>query len=550
MREPPARRLAIAWLFLAPNFAGFLVFTAGPVVFSLWMAFTDWSLVRHNELSETPIRFIGFENFRRLLAGDESEFFWSAFYNTVYLMIGIPIGIAGSLLVALALNRPIGPRTFKRRGGAAALALVIGLVSGAGAWVVTHPGPAPSSAAEMEVVADLGITDADLETAWTLQRRKANATAGLFVMVGVVVALGLGTGVVFFRTLFYLPNLLAGVALFLLWKSLYKPSGGAINVAIDGPLNAVESLVSRTPPVLWHAFGMLVWLAGTVICLWLFVVAWRKWRDGDFTLGSIVGSSLAIFTLAAVALGIGYWTVQLPARALLPTGAEALGADELGAIRAALLDSEVELSPTDLEVAMAPFGDSARPEILIDAIAAVAPNGSDRARIESIVDEFTTPTFEGYAADGLDPPRWLVDETWAKPAIIIMGVWTAIGGANMLLYLAGLSNIPEELYEAASIDGAGPWRRFWNVTWPQLAPTTFFIVIMSTIGGLQGGFEQARAMTGGKYETETLTYYLYNLAFTDEFQLGLASAVAWVMFAMIFVMTVVNYRFGSRMVAE
>ncbi|MEM9082265.1 MAG: sugar ABC transporter permease, partial [Planctomycetota bacterium] len=152
--------------------------------------------------------------------------------------------------------------------------------------------------------------------------------------------------------------------------------------------------------------------------------------------------------------------------------------------------------------------------------------------------------------DGFDPPAWLVSSTWAKPALIIMGVWLGIGGANMLLYIAGISNIPPELYEAADIDGANQWQRFINVTWPQLAPTTFFIVIMSTIGGLQGGFEQALIMTGGEYDTTVLTYYIYNLAFTDDFQLGLASAVAWIMFALIFVMTVINYRFGSKMTNE
>src|SRR5439155_11876456 len=85
----------------------------------------------------------------------------------------------------------------------------------------------------------------------------------------------------------------------------------------------------------------------------------------------------------------------------------------------------------------------------------------------------------------------------ARDALVIMGVWIAIGGNNMLLYLAALSNVPEELYEAADIDGASTWKRFWNVTWPQLAPTTFFIVVMSIIGGLQGGFETARVMTEG-----------------------------------------------------
>jgi multiple sugar transport system permease protein len=139
----------------------------------------------------------------------------------------------------------------------------------------------------------------------------------------------------------------------------------------------------------------------------------------------------------------------------------------------------------------------------------------------------------------------------ARDAIIIMGIWTAAGGGNMLLYLAGISNIPPELYEAAAIDGAGRWAQFRHVTWPQLAPTTFFIVIMSFIGGLQGGFEQARVMTmgGPAGTTTTLSYYIYTKAF-EEFQIGYASAVAWVLFIMIFAVTLINWRYGSRYVNE
>jgi len=135
----------------------------------------------------------------------------------------------------------------------------------------------------------------------------------------------------------------------------------------------------------------------------------------------------------------------------------------------------------------------------------------------------------------------------ARDAIVLMGIWATVGGNNMLLYLAGLSNIPNDLYEAAMIDGAGRWRAFWNVSWPQLAPTTFFIVIMSVIGGLQGGFEQARVMTEGRPAdtTVTLGYYIFNEGF-NEFRLGYASAIAWVMFLMIFVATLLNWRFGSR----
>jgi multiple sugar transport system permease protein len=135
----------------------------------------------------------------------------------------------------------------------------------------------------------------------------------------------------------------------------------------------------------------------------------------------------------------------------------------------------------------------------------------------------------------------------ARDAIIIMGTWTAIGGSNMLLYLAALTNVPQELVEAAELDGAGKWAVFRNVTWPQLAPTTFFIVIMSCIGGLQGGFEQARVMTNGgpAGTTMTMSYYIFTKAF-EEFQIGYASAVSWVLFAIIFAITMVNWKIGSR----
>jgi len=98
------------------------------------------------------------------------------------------------------------------------------------------------------------------------------------------------------------------------------------------------------------------------------------------------------------------------------------------------------------------------------------------------------------------------------------------------------------------VDGAGAWARFSHVTWPQLAPTTFFISIMSIIGGLQGGFDQARVMTGGgpAGSTTTLSYYVYNKAFQD-LDLGYAAAISWVLFAVIFVATAINWRFGREL---
>lgn len=143
-------------------------------------------------------------------------------------------------------------------------------------------------------------------------------------------------------------------------------------------------------------------------------------------------------------------------------------------------------------------------------------------------------------------PKWLSSTVWAKPAFILMGVWIGIGGTNMLLYLAALSNVPMDTLEAAHVDGASTWQRIRHVIVPQLAPTTFLIAVMSTIGGLQGGFEQARVMTQGGPDgaTTTLSYYVYNVAFQD-LDLGYAAAISWVMFAIIFVATAINWRFGK-----
>jgi multiple sugar transport system permease protein len=134
----------------------------------------------------------------------------------------------------------------------------------------------------------------------------------------------------------------------------------------------------------------------------------------------------------------------------------------------------------------------------------------------------------------------------AREAIIFMGIWGGIGGNNMLLYLAGLSSISPELYEAADIDGASSWQRFRHITWPQLAPTTFFITVVSTIGGLQGGFEQARLMTEGgpAGNTTTLSYYIYTQGF-ERLDLGYGCAVAWVLFLLILGITLINWKYGK-----
>ena len=310
-------QLITALCFLAPNFIGFCTFTVGPVAFSLGASFTNWNLMK-----TVPLQWVGFENFTKLFSDPD---FWLYFVNTVYLMLGMPIAIAGSLFLAILLSQNL-------------------------------------------------------------------------------------RGAVVYRTLFYLPSFTAGVALLILWKALYNPTYGPINLVLE-----------RITDLVGGSFEAPEWLAST-----------------------------------KNVLGLSY------------------------------------------------------------------------ERVEIVTSQF-----------GLG----------ARDAIIIMGIWIAVGGANMLLYLAGVSNIPLALYEAAEIDGASVWQKFRHVTWPQLAPTTFFIVIMSFIGGLQGGFEQARVMTQGgpAGTTTTLAYYIYTKAF-EEFQIGYASAIAWVLFVIVFGVTMLNWRFGSRYV--
>ena len=292
-----ANEALAAYGFLLPNLLGFLIFTSLPVLASLGLSFCRW-----DALSGPPV-FVGLHNFTTLF---QDELFWKYAYNTVYLMLSIPLSMAGSLILALALNQKL-------------------------------------------------------------------------------------KGIVIYRTLYFLPTICSGVAIYMLWKLIYNPDFGMLN---------------------------------------------------------------AMITKAGQLLGL---------------------------------------------------------------------------------------TLKG--------PYWLHDEAWAKPALIIMGVWQTVGGYNMILYLAALQGVPRDFYDAAEVDGANGWQKFWAVTWPQISPTTFFIAIMSVIGGFQAGFDPAYIMTGGgpNGSTTTLIYYLYNSAFSWN-QMGYAAAIAWVLFVIVFAFTILQWRFYGKTV--
>ncbi|MFA6320968.1 MAG: sugar ABC transporter permease [Candidatus Omnitrophota bacterium] len=144
---------------------------------------------------------------------------------------------------------------------------------------------------------------------------------------------------------------------------------------------------------------------------------------------------------------------------------------------------------------------------------------------------------------------WLTSTAWAKPSLMMMGLWIMMGGYNMILFLAALQGVPRELYEAAEIDGAGSWERFWAITWPMISPTTFFIAVMAVIGGFQGGFMQAYIMTGGGPDrsTTTLEYLIYNHLYSWQ-HVGYAAGIAWFVFIIVFLVTLFNWRFGGKLV--
>lgn len=147
---------------------------------------------------------------------------------------------------------------------------------------------------------------------------------------------------------------------------------------------------------------------------------------------------------------------------------------------------------------------------------------------------------------GLEGLYWLQDPRLAKPALIVMSFWS-IGG-QMVILLAGLKGIPMELYEAAAIDGANWWSRFWRVTLPLLTPALFFNLIIAIIGAFQV-FTQAYIMTEGGPNYSTLFYllYLFRAAF-ENFRMGYASAMAWVLFIIVLTFTALQFILSDRWV--
>ena len=160
------------------------------------------------------------------------------------------------------------------------------------------------------------------------------------------------------------------------------------------------------------------------------------------------------------------------------------------------------------------------------------------------------PTFglmnQALALFGIIGPGWLNDKAWAMPALIITDTWSNVG-FYMIIFLAGLQSVPQSLYEAADIEGANHWQKFWGVTIPLIGSTTFLNITLALIAAFQA-FTLPYIMTEGgpAGTTRTLVHYMYDRAFDTPFRAGYGSAIAWLLFLILFILIILQWNIHQR----
>ena len=149
---------------------------------------------------------------------------------------------------------------------------------------------------------------------------------------------------------------------------------------------------------------------------------------------------------------------------------------------------------------------------------------------------------------GIAGPRWLGSQQWALPALVMAALWGSVGGSRMIIFLAGLQGVPQELYDSASIDGANALQRFWHVTMPMISPVIFFNLVLTTLAAFRVFALAIIATDGGpSYATWFYMLHLYNTAFRS-LQMGYASALAWIFFVIVLGLTIIQFRASVRWV--
>lgn len=148
------------------------------------------------------------------------------------------------------------------------------------------------------------------------------------------------------------------------------------------------------------------------------------------------------------------------------------------------------------------------------------------------------------AGMGLQPVGWLSDGNWAMPVVILLSVWKEMGYV-MVIFTGGLLAISQDIYEAASLDPISPWKKLTKITLPMLRPTTLFLLVTQTIGSFQV-FTPVQVLTSGGpgYSTTTLVTYLYQKGF-QEYKMGMASAIAVILFVILMVLSIIQNKIGS-----
>ena len=144
-----------------------------------------------------------------------------------------------------------------------------------------------------------------------------------------------------------------------------------------------------------------------------------------------------------------------------------------------------------------------------------------------------------------NPPGWLADFKWSLPSIMIIYIWQQVGYYS-IVFLAGLKGLPEDVYEAAKVDGASPIRQFFSITIPLISPTTFFLTIMGIIGSFKV-FDQISVLAQGGpgSSSSVMAYYVYRTAF-DYFDMGYANTLAWALFVLVFLVTLIQWKLQDR----
>ncbi|MEX2541325.1 MAG: sugar ABC transporter permease [Trueperaceae bacterium] len=547
------RRAFWGYAFAAPWILGFVIFVVGPAAASLFYSFTDYQLGR-------PLEWIGWENYRILIdgAGAHGRRFTQAMFNSFYYaLVGVPLQIATALGMALLVSRPLP--------GIGLFRLIFYLP------VILAGGPAILLAWRYMLASNGGFVNLSLQrVAESLPLFGVLYRGFIYLVEGFNsfysgVARGDPVG-----AFVYTPAALlgAGLCAYLIsgpWDAA-KRETATRTVEVIGIVLAV-SLLGRglvadpIDPATW--LGLLL-----VVTLIVFTLTTRRLAGSRMSTGVARGLAVAAVGFAAALLARLLWLEQ----------------GSFGSLASLLLlRSPLEL-PEDLEYLRVAFPASLPAAGWIWALLAAVAAGSllpaltARGRglllgasglalallaVGSMLDgaryfaAFTAISVETGATThhfalfrqvtaGFPElnrvPLWLQSELWSKPSLVLITMWSS--GTGMLIFLAALKGVPRALYEAAEVDGAGPFQRFFRITLPMISPAMFYNVVIGLIAALQT-FEAVYIIQTTQTESSlaSAAYFLYVRTFR-QLEIGQGSAASWILAVIIVILTVFQFRYS------